>query len=148
MKVSTKGIYAIEAMVDLAIYSKNGVESIKNIAARRELSEKYLEQIIGALRRANLILSTRGAAGGYQLAKPADEITVYEILQATERNLAPLDCLYKETECGIDCNHCATRTMWSQLWDAIKSVATTTTIGNLVEASNNLAKEERIEYYI
>lgn len=148
MKVSTKGIYALEAMVDLAIHSENGVESIKNIAKRRKLSEKYLEQIIGALRRADLIISTRGAAGGYRLAKPADEITVYEILQATERNLAPLDCLYKETECGIDCNHCATRGMWNQLWDAIKSVAMTTTIADLVQASDELAKENTIEYYI
>ena len=74
MKISTKGIYAIEAMTDLAIHSGENMESIKNIATRRQLSEKYLEQIVAALRKRKLILSTRGVNGGYKLAKNAESI--------------------------------------------------------------------------
>ncbi|BCN29802.1 RrF2 family transcriptional regulator [Anaeromicropila herbilytica] len=148
MKVSTKGIYAIEAMVDLAIHSKDSVESIKNIAERRNLSEKYLEQIIGALRKAGLILSTRGAGGGYQLARGTDQITVLQILEAVENNLKPIECLYKETDCGIVCTKCATREFWSDLWDNIEVVATEVTLELLVKESEKVNETTEVEYYI
>ena len=98
MRISTKGIYAIEAMTDLALHTDNGVESIRNIASRRGLSEKYLEQIVGALRRGKLIISIRGAGGGYKLAKPAEYIHIYEILEAVENNMVFLDCLNGSTD--------------------------------------------------
>lgn len=148
MKVSTKGIYAIEAMTDLAIHSVDHVESIKNIAGRRNLSEKYLEQIIGALRRAKLIESTRGATGGYRLAKPADQITVMEILEATEKNLVPVECLTKDTDCGIDCEKCATRAMWNSLWEQMKLIPTKTTVADIIEESKKYTGTTEIEYYI
>lgn len=150
MKISTKGIYAIEAMVDLAIHSQENVESIKNIAERRHLSEKYLEQIIGALRRADLIISTRGATGGYQLAKAADKITALEILQATENHLVPVECIEKETDCEIDCNKCSTRGLWRNLWNEIQSVIENVTVADLVEETkvNELIQETNVEYFI
>ncbi|BBF45178.1 iron-sulfur cluster regulator IscR [Lachnospiraceae bacterium KM106-2] len=148
MKVSTKGIYAIEAMVDLAIHSQDKVESIKNIAARRNLSEKYLEQIIGLLRRADLIKSTRGATGGYQLAKSPKEITMLEILQATEKNLMPVECLYKETDCGIDCDKCATRKVWKDLWEIIEKAGNEVTVYDVIKQSENYPTQGEIEYYI
>lgn len=148
MKVSTKGIYAIEAMVDLAIHSQDKVESIKNIAARRKLSEKYLEQIIGLLRRAELIVSTRGATGGYQLAKSPKQITVLEILQATEKNLMPVECLYKTTDCGIDCDKCATRDMWNDLWHIIELAGEEITVYDIMKESEEHPSHGEIEYYI
>lgn len=148
MKISTKGIYAIEVMTDLAIHSTDRVESIKNIAERRKLSEKYLEQIVSALKKAHLITSTRGAAGGYRLAKEPGEIHIYDILKATERNLVPMECLQTTTECGINCEKCATRGMWNEMWLAMKEVMDDVTLEQIVEASRQLEHENSIEYYI
>ncbi|MDO5293397.1 MAG: Rrf2 family transcriptional regulator [bacterium] len=148
MKISTKGIYAIEMMTDLAIHSVDSVESIKNIAARRDLSEKYLEQIVSALKKAHLIESTRGASGGYRLAKPANEIKIYDILEATERNLIPIECLQTKTECGINCEKCATRGMWGKLWLEMKQVMDDVTLEQIVIESERNEKEDSIEYYI
>ncbi len=147
MKISKKGIYAIESMTDLAIYSADSVESIKNVAARRNLSEKYLEQIMGALRRANLIESTRGAAGGYRLAKPAIEITVLEILNATETNMVPVECLVGESECGIDCDKCATRTVWYDYWMQVIQVCQKITLQDIINQSKE-TKKASVEYFI
>lgn len=148
MKVSTKGIYAIEAMVDLAMHSKDNVESIKNISERRSLSEKYLEQIIGSLRKAGLIISTRGAGGGYRLAASEKDITVLQILEAVESNLIPIECLYKEADCGIECEKCATRDFWNTLWGKIESVASSVTLEMLIKQSENYSDNTDIEYYI
>ncbi len=148
MKVSTKGIYAIEAMTDLAIHSEHGVENIKNIAARRQLSEKYLEQIIGALRKGKLIKSTRGASGGYQLAKSPETITVYDILEAVENNMTFLECLEREVDCGMNPDLCITRSVWSAMWDEILTVTEEVTLSDLVKASEKLRKETVPEYYI
>lgn len=148
MKISTKGIYAIEMMVDLAIHSVDRVESIKNIAGRRNLSEKYLEQIVSALKKAHLIESTRGASGGYRLAKPAEQIRIYDILDATERNLVPLECLQTDTECGINCEKCATRGMWGEMWQQMKVVMEEVTLDQIVNESKKNKKEDSIEYYI
>ena len=148
MKISTKGIYAIELMVDLAIHSVDKVESIKNIAERRNLSEKYLEQIVSLLRKANLIISTRGASGGYRLGKSPKDITILDILEATERNLIPTDCLQKETSCGINCEKCATRTIWEAMWLEMKEVMYGVTLEQLVEESQKREVTDTIEYYI
>ncbi len=148
MKISTKGIYAIEAMTDLAIHSQDGVESIKNIATRRQLSEKYLEQIVAALRRKKLILSTRGANGGYKLAKASESITIYEILDAVENNMILLDCLQGEAECGMDPSCCSTRPVWNKMWEQIINVLEGVTLDDIVKKSESIQKEKTLEYYI
>ncbi len=148
MKISTKGIYAIEAMTDLTIHSQDGVESIKNIATRRQLSEKYLEQIVAALRRKKLILSTRGANGGYKLAKASESITIYEILDAVENNMTLLDCLQGEAECGMDPCSCRTRPVWNTMWDQIIHVLEGVTLDDIVKKSKSIQKEKTLEYYI
>lgn len=147
MKVSTKGIYAVEAMVDLAIHSSCKPENIKNIASRRNLSVKYLEQIIAALRRANLIVSTRGAQGGYQLSREPGQITVLDILMAVEKKLIPVDCLEKQTDCGINCEKCVTRNVWKEMWENFESVTKFVTIEDLIVQSKQYEKIG-IEYYI
>lgn len=148
MKLSTKGIYAIEAIVDLAVYSEDGVESIKNIAQRRNVSEKYLEQIIGAMRRAGLIQSTRGANGGYRLAKNPSEITVFQIIQAVETNLYPIECLESLSLCERHSQECAIYPMWKTLWSHIEQICRDTTVANLVEKSRQDYTTGGIEYYI
>ena len=101
MKLSTKGRYGLRALIDLAVYCENETVSIASIAARQNISESYLEQLIAKLRKAGLVTSVRGAGGGYKLAKPAEEISVGDILRALEGNLDPVECpgLKEESTC-------------------------------------------------
>lgn len=84
MKLSTKGRYGLRAMIDLARYSEEEPVSISSIASRQDISERYLEQLVGLLKKAGLVQSIRGATGGYVLAKGAKEISVGDVLRALE----------------------------------------------------------------
>lgn len=134
MKISTKGIYALEVAVDLAIHAddENRV-SIRSVAERRKLSEKYLERIVSMLKKAGVVKSTRGAYGGYCLARDPKDITVLDVLMAAEGDLAPVQCLTKETDCGIDCERCATRNTWNHIWDLLKNAVSDTSIEQIKE---------------
>ena len=113
--ISTKGRYALRMMVDLAQHQGEGNISLKDIAQRQEISKKYLEQIIPILHRASLLNTSRGASGGYQLAKPPEDYTVGEIIRATEGSLAPVSCLEKNINTCPRCSECATLFVWEGL---------------------------------
>lgn len=133
IKISTKGRYALRLMLDLAMNSGGGWVRIKAIAERQEISEKYLEQIISVLNHAGYVKSTRGAQGGYKLAKMPEQYTVGMILRLTEGSLAPVACLEDEDNlCGRKEN-CATLEVWRRLDEAIKGVVDHITLADLVE---------------
>jgi Rrf2 family protein len=88
MKISTKGRYGLKAMMDLAIYSLGEPLNLKSIAERQNVSEKYLEHIFSALKKAGLLKSTKGTQGGYILAQPTGETTVGSILRVLEGDLS------------------------------------------------------------
>lgn len=133
MKISTKGRYALRLMLDLALCPKEEYIPLKQIAARQEISEKYLEQIITLLNRAGYVHSVRGAQGGYRLAKNPKDYTVGMILRLTEGSLAPVACLDLDPgECARS-EQCATLEVWKRLNDAINSVVDHTTLADLVE---------------
>lgn len=135
MKISTKGQYALEIMIDMAIYTNDcEPESLKNIAGRRGLSEKYLERIMKSLKNAGLITSTRGARGGYKLAQSPYEMTALDVLEASEGRLTPVECLVDEIECGIDYDKCPTRCVWYDMWQAILDVSKSISIGDMAES--------------
>ena len=92
MKISTKGRYALRLMIDLAQHDAGGYIPLRDISRRQEISAKYLEQIVVQLSRAGFVTSTRGAQGGYQLARHPSEYTVGDILRITEGSLAPVAC--------------------------------------------------------
>ena len=92
MKISTKGRYALRLMLDLAANSQHEYTPVKEISLRQDISDKYLEQIIGRLSKAGLVQSARGAQGGYKLTKAPSECTVGEILRVLEGDLAPVAC--------------------------------------------------------
>ena len=100
MKLSTRGRYGIHAMYDLAMNAQNGPQSIKAIAEREGMPEAYLEQLIAVLKREKLVTSTRGAQGGYMLARSPAEITVGDVLRALEGGLNLVECLDEEDACG------------------------------------------------
>ncbi|MDE7094143.1 MAG: Rrf2 family transcriptional regulator [Oscillospiraceae bacterium] len=119
MKISTKGRYALRMLLDLAEHQEQGFISLKEIAERQHISKKYLEQIVPMLNKGNLLRTNRGNRGGYMLAKLADNITVGEVLHATEGNLAPVSCLeYSENTCEL-ADNCATLYVWEGLYQVI-----------------------------
>ncbi len=137
MRLSTKGIYALEVAVDLSMNSDPGrPESVKNLAMRRGISEKYLERIIGLLRKAGIVTSIRGVYGGYFLARRPAEITAGEVLTAAEGSLAPVECLVDEGACQNDCEACVTKAVWEGMWQQIKDVVDNLTLQDLVDRCN------------
>lgn len=151
MKISTKGIYGLEAIVDLAINSAENHVSLKSISERCEISEAYILQIFLILRRAGVVGSVRGAQGGYYLAKEPKDITVGEVLTALEGPLAPVECLINENNKSCDSyEKCATQIVWKNIMDALNEVVYSVSIKDLTDCYNSLKSNniEDIEYYI
>lgn len=132
MTISTKGRYALRIMMDLASHIGETVK-LKDIAARQEISEKYMEQIIAVLNKAGYVRSTRGAQGGYQLVKQPKEYTVGMILRLTEGSLAPVECLEDN---ALPCERnggCATVEIYKRIYDAVNGVIDHTTVQDLLD---------------
>lgn len=139
MKISTKGKYALEIAVDLAVHSdQEHRESLKNIARRRGLSEKYLERIVKMLCSAGIVSGARGVRGGYCLSRDAENITVLEVLRASEGELAPVECLIREPDCGSVCGECPTRGVWFEMWEIIKDTAGKITVSDIAKKSADM----------
>lgn len=135
MKISTKGRYGLRVMTDIAVNGRKGeLVSIKDIAEREQLSEKYLEQIVGALVKEGLLKSVRGARGGYHLTRSTEEITVEQILKATEGSLAPVACAEDKDKCENYCD-CVTSFIWTEIYKATIGVVSSITLENLVQRS-------------
>lgn len=133
MKVSTKGRYALRMMLDLASNNNGTPMSLKDIAKRQNISEKYLEQIISILNKAGYVTSVRGAQGGYTLRRDPAEYTVGMILRLTEGSLAPVACVEDEEVACERVNSCATVMVWKKLNDAINDVVDNITVQDLVD---------------
>lgn len=139
MKISTKGRYALRLMIDLALNNTGENISIKAIAARQNISTKYLEQIISMLNRAGYVRSERGSNGGYRLVKNPEEYTVGMILRLTEGSLAITTCTEdEENQCGRY-GLCPTVKLWEKLNKAISDVVDNITIAQLAEEEREAA---------
>lgn len=133
MKISTKGRYALRLMLDLAMNESGQPVSIKEIAARQEISDKYLEQIISVLNSAGFVQSIRGAGGGYRLTREPDKYTVGMILRLTEGSLAPVACVDGNTPLCERIDSCATIEVYRRLNSAINNVVDNITLADLAE---------------
>lgn len=132
MNVTSKGRYALRIMIDLAQHRDEGYISLKTISDRTQLSMKYLEMIVGNLKKAELVYSTRGKEGGYKLNKTPQEYSIGEILRCIEDNLAPVACI-KEGE--IQCDRsgaCLTVPMWKELDDITNAYLDTVSLEDLL----------------
>ena len=139
MRISTKGRYALRFMLDLAIYNTGEPVSLKEIAKRQEISEKYMEQIISLLNRAGYVRSIRGAQGGYVLNGKPEDYTVGMILRVTEGDLAPVDCLAKD---AIECERkssCVTVLVWEKINEAVKGVVDGITLADLIDWQSGMS---------
>lgn len=138
MKISTKGRYALRLMLDLALNDNGEPVRIRDIAARQEISDKYLEQIISTLNKAGYVKSIRGPQGGYRLTREPARYTVGMILRLTEGSLAPVACLENEVN---DCPRqggCATLRLWRMLDEAVSGVVDRVTLADLAEWQGEL----------
>jgi len=133
MKISTKGRYALRLMLDLALQDPQCFINIKSISQRQEISEKYLEQIITQLSKNKLVISARGAQGGYKLAKAPKDYSIGEILRATEGSLAPVTCLEKGHPLCDRAAACATLDLWVEIQAAVNKVVDNRTLQDLVD---------------
>ncbi len=131
MKISTRGRYALRMMLDLAVSGEEHV-TLKSIAERQEISNKYLEQIITVLSRAGYVKSVRGPQGGYKLARPAREYTVGMILRLIEGSLVPVACMDDEPNQCPRCDSCVTLEVWQQIDAAVSNVVDNITLEDLV----------------
>ena len=137
MKVSSRGEYGVRAMVALAKNYGQGPMSIAAVAKASSVPMPYLEQLIGPLRRAGLVHSTRGARGGYQLSRDPHDVRVGEVYRVMEGPVAPMDCVSEdvsEQTCPL-IEGCETRPVWLKMRDAIVSTLDSTTLGDLIAQS-------------
>lgn len=133
MKISTKGRYATKLMLDLATYNTGNPVSLKDIAKRQDISEKYLEQIISSLSKAGMVRSIRGAQGGYLLTREPKDYSVGEILEMTEGKIATVDCLREDGFTCASMNQCVTVRIWKKIDDAVKDVVNNITLQDLLD---------------
>ncbi|AQS55245.1 MAG: Rrf2 family transcriptional regulator [Novibacillus thermophilus] len=129
MKISTKGRYGLTIMMDLADKYGKGPTSLKSIAERHNLSEHYLEQLVGPLRNAGLVKSVRGAYGGYKLSKSPDEITAGDVIRVLEGPISPVEFTEEEDP--------AKRHLWIRIRDSINEVLDSTTLLDLITFEEN-----------
>ena len=142
MKLSTKGRYGLRALIDLALYSEHEAVSISSIAERENISERYLEQLVGMLKKAGIVTSKRGAGGGYSLARPASEISVGDILRALEGSIDMVDCPGLAGEQGCDsADACVTKYVWKRINDSINKTVEDIKLEQLVENSRRVQEE-------
>ncbi|MBE5890827.1 MAG: Rrf2 family transcriptional regulator [Lachnospiraceae bacterium] len=136
MKISTKGRYALRLMLDLAKNCTGEPISLKDVASRQDISDKYLEQIISILNKAGFVRSVRGAQGGYLLRRKPEEYTVGDILRLTEGSLAPVSCLEGEhLECEKSAD-CVTVIVYKKINDAINDVVDHISLQDLLDWQN------------
>jgi Rrf2 family iron-sulfur cluster assembly transcriptional regulator len=138
MRLTTKGRFAVTAMIDLALRQSNGPVTLAAISQRQQISLSYLEQLFGKLRRHELVESTRGPGGGYTLARKAGDITVADIILSVDEPLDATQCGGKENCQGSDGGRCMTHELWSALNTRMVEFLDSVTLQKLVD--DQLAK--------
>lgn len=154
MRLSTRGDYAIRAVLELAECPTGVPLPLHELATRAGVPEKYLEQILMRLRAARILAARRGAQGGYLLAKPAGEITVGDIVRVMDGPLAPIACASKTayescpaSRCA-DAANCTLRGFWTEVRDAIADVVDQTTFADLAARASEQRATQTLTYQI
>jgi Rrf2 family cysteine metabolism transcriptional repressor len=132
---STKGEYGVRLMVQLGRHYGTGPASLADVAAEEDLPRAYLEQLVMSLRDAGLVVSTRGAHGGYELGRPPSDIRMSEILRALEGPIAPMICATDDPEHATTCDRsarCTVNLLWLRVRDAIVGALEGMTLADLV----------------
>jgi Rrf2 family protein len=147
MIFSSKAEYGVRLMVELGRQTPERPTSLKAIADAEGLPLAYLEQVVARLRKAGLVMSARGAHGGYWLARPAEQIGMDEVVQALEGSIAPMECFVHDHTERVLCSHepdagrgCATKLLWTRVQGGIIRSLQMTTLAELVNFSQRLER--------
>ena len=132
MRISTKGRYALRVMIDLAEHNSGNYIPLKDIVARQEISQKYLEGIMTDLAKAGFLDGQHGKGGGYKLNRSPDNITVGEVLRIAEGDLAPIACLSENADPCSRAAECRTLPMWEKLYTMIRDYFDGITLADLM----------------
>lgn len=133
MKISTKGRYVLRMLIDLAEHQNGGYVSLKDIAERQGISKKYLEQIVPALTKSDVLKANRGFQGGYRLVNTPEKYTVGQILRLTEGSIAPVACLeHEENDCERKAT-CAMLPVWQNLYRVISEYLDSVTLQDILD---------------
>jgi Rrf2 family iron-sulfur cluster assembly transcriptional regulator len=141
MKLTSKGRYAVTAMLDVAIHAASGPVSLADISERQDISLSYLEQLFSRLRKCGLVTSVRGPGGGYRLGKSSDQIAVADVICAVNESINATRCGGKD-----DCQsgkECLTHSLWTDLSSRIEEFLQSITLSELVEQRNVKLVSER-----
>jgi Rrf2 family protein len=130
VKISTRARYGMRAMLEIATHGDEGLVLLKDIAARQEISKRYLEHMMTQLRNRGLVVSERGAAGGYRLAREPADIRLDEIFEALEGEIAPVECIRDSAVCNR-AEDCVTRELWCEVADSMRAVLAGKTLEDL-----------------
>ncbi len=133
MKISTKGRYALRMLIDLVQHQGTGFVSLKEVAARQNISKQYLEQIVALLNTSDILKTSRGKQGGYRLAKPSSQIAAGQILRITEGGLAPVACLEDAVNQCERAPSCKTLAMWQGFHRVMTEYFDSITLEDLLE---------------
>ena len=151
MLFSTKAEYGIRLMVELGRTADSAPVSLSAIAEAELLPLSYLEHLVAKLREADLVTSTRGAHGGYQLARPPEEIDMLEVVQALEGPITPMECFHEEREGKVLCSHegddgraCATKVLWTRVQGGVTRALGGTTVAELVQFADQHERKDTV----
>ncbi|MEA3406159.1 MAG: Rrf2 family transcriptional regulator [Pseudomonadota bacterium] len=139
MKLTSKGRYAVTAMIDIALNQNKGPITLSLISERQGISLSYLEQLFAKLKRADLVSSARGPGGGYRLSRPADEVSVSQIIHAVDELIDARKCVGKANCHGGD--QCLSHELWTDLSDLIDTFLKSITLQTLIDKNHANLKE-------
>ncbi len=147
MKLSTKGRYGVRLMLDLAAHYGEGPILLREISRRESISEKYLWHLINPLKSAGLIHATRGAHGGYTLAKAPSDITIKDIFEVVEGPICLVDCVEKPATCERS-DFCITRDLWAETSQVLADSLAKTTLASLLTRQKEKKQRQTVNYDI
>jgi Rrf2 family transcriptional regulator, iron-sulfur cluster assembly transcription factor len=136
MKLSTKGRYAVMAMVDIGLSGGGRSVSLAEISARQDISQEYLEQLFVKLRRAGLVQSARGPGGGYRLARVAEDIVIYDVIAAVDEPMKMTRCDGDAVDGCVKGERCCTHDLWSSIGRQVNTFLANVTLDDVVSRRN------------
>ena len=152
MNFSAKAEYGVRLMIELGRQGGDRAVSLKAIAAAESLPLAYLEHVVAQLKAAGLVVSSRGAHGGYKLSRPAGEIDMAQVVTALEGSIAPMDCFGGDAARHVACSHeidqgngCATKLLWTRVQGGVLKALQKTTLAELVEFAGASPKTDKAE---
>jgi Rrf2 family protein len=148
MRISAKGEYAIRALLDLAVHHGEGLVPIQEVARRQGIPQRYLEQVLLLHKRAGLLESRRGSAGGYRLVRAPGAISVGEVLRAVEGRVTALDVAGRHPSKMSDAGSSDLAPLWREIAGAVASVIDRTTFGDLADQVRARRSPDRAIYHI